>query len=130
MDYFLVYGTLRADAACPMHDVLARNATYAEPGWLRGTLYQIDWYPGYVPTTRLDQWVRGDVYCVPDAPRLFWYLDTFEEINEQDERASEYLRRRCLVRLAGGRWRTAWTYVYNQPPDAARLIRSGDFLNQ
>src|SRR4028119_1006554 len=115
MEHLIVYGTLRANAAHPMHDVLARNATYAEPGWLRGKLYQIDWYPGYVPTECLVKWGRGAGYPVPDAARLFWYLDTYEEVNEHNERASEYVRRRCWVRLEGGRWRTAWTYVYNQP---------------
>jgi gamma-glutamylcyclotransferase (GGCT)/AIG2-like uncharacterized protein YtfP len=111
-----------------MHDVLTHQARYADAGWVRGRLYQLDGYPGYVPTTGLTDWVRGDVYAVPNASVLLGYLDVYEEVTTE-ERTSEYLRRRRLVRLGGGCWRTAWTYVYNRPVNPVALIQSGDWLS-
>jgi gamma-glutamylcyclotransferase (GGCT)/AIG2-like uncharacterized protein YtfP len=128
MTYLFVYGTLRRGYAHPVQAQLARQGRWLGAGWLRGRLYDLGGYPGFVPAPDPRTWVQGDVYELAPAGTLLAALDAYEESGLAP--GAEYVRRRYLVRMEKENWRTAWVYVYNWPVPVQRLISSGDYLAQ
>lgn len=47
-DHLFVYGTLRSAVGHRMHRLLSSAADLVGPGWVRGTLVAVDWYPGLI----------------------------------------------------------------------------------
>jgi len=98
----------------PLHAVLARRATYLEPGRVRGTLVDLGRYPGLLEGRGT---VVGEVYRI--TPELLPALDREEGYN--------FERRRALVTLAAGHRVRAWVYRYRGPRERATLIGDGDY---
>lgn len=117
--YLFVYGTLRPQSGHDMSLWLAQNAHYIGEARLKGTLYQVSYYPGL---TSGEDWVVGDVYaCAPDVWPM---LDEFEGVSGQHP---EYERCLTPVLLASGQWLSAWVYWYLHPTDELVQITEGDW---
>ena len=108
-----VYGTLMRGYG--LHAVLARRATAVGARTVRGRLLDLGRYPGLVDGAGR---VRGEVYRLDDA-ELLPVLDREEGYN--------FVRRRAIVTLAGGRRVRAWLYRYRGPRERSTPIHDGDY---
>jgi len=107
------YGTLMR--GYPLHGVLARGATLVSTGSVRGCLLDLRGYPGLIAGAGR---VQGEVYRLDD-PELLPVLDGEEGYN--------FVRRRGIVTLAGGRRARVWLYRYRGPRERAMPIPDGDY---
>src|SRR5713226_7977498 len=72
-----VYGTLRRGAQNEFARLLREQADLIGAGRVRGTLYDLDDYPGLVVPANTQRWVRGEVYRMKDR-KLLAALDEYE----------------------------------------------------
>lgn len=112
-----VYGTLRPFVDIPMARWLCRVARYVGPASTRGALYDLGPYPCLRTGGRRQEWVVGDVYRVAGR-HVLRVLDRYE---------ARFVRERCIVKLARGARRRAWTYRYRFSVVALPRIVSGDY---
>lgn len=112
-ELLFAYGTLMRGYA--LHAVLARQATAVGTGTVRGRLVDLGRYPGLTAGAGR---VLGEVYRLDD-PELLPILDREEGYN--------FVRRRAVVTLAGGRRVRAWLYRYRGPHERAVPIPDGDY---
>ena len=115
-ELLFVYGTLMKKAGHPMHKTLARYATYLGEATAKGVLYDLGAYPAM---REGEGSVRGELYRVEDAARLFKALDRYE--------GYEYARKKVVVTTPEG-GKEAWAYLYKKPLPPTRRIRSGAYL--
>jgi gamma-glutamylcyclotransferase (GGCT)/AIG2-like uncharacterized protein YtfP len=130
-----VYGTLRRDGGGPAHGYLARGATYAGAGRVRGRLYDLGAYPGAVPaapagtppegSAAVRAVVHGELYRMRDQAALLALLDVHEGCNTDDDEPSEFVRATTPVEVDDGPPRIAWIYWYGRPVDEGRRIPHG-----
>ena len=106
------YGTLMR--GYERHRFLA-GAPLITTGSMRGRLLNLRGYPGLVAGGGR---VSGEVYRLDD-PQLLPVLDREEGYN--------FVRRRSIVTLAGGRRARAWVYRYRGPRERAEEIPDGDY---
>jgi len=113
-----VYGSLRRDAEGRSHPLLA-GATYLGAAVVRGTLYQVDWYPGLVLEGA--GMVHGELYEIPvtHVDGMLAALDDYE--------GGGYRRRKVPAMLEGVDVGDVWAYAYLGPVHALTPILSGDY---
>ena len=120
MDYPLfVYGTLRSGSGHAFARLLESASEFVAAGRLRGSLYRIAHYPGWVEDS--DGWVRGEIWQPRDAGSLLRELDEYE--------GPDYRR---LVRgvETTARLIECWVYLYTKSVEGKPRIHSGDWLGQ
>ena len=98
-----------------LHHRLADGATLLTTGHVRGRLVGLRGYPGLIPGAGR---VHGEIYRLDD-PQLLPVLDREEGYN--------FVRRRGIATLAGGRRARVWLYRYRGPRERATPIPSGDY---
>jgi gamma-glutamylcyclotransferase (GGCT)/AIG2-like uncharacterized protein YtfP len=108
-----VYGTLMRGYG--LHALLAPGATLVGEGTVRGRLLDLGRYPGLVEGAGR---IHGEVYRLDDS-ELLPVLDREEGYN--------FVRRRAVVTLAGGRRVSAWLYRYGGPCQRATPIPDGNY---
>lgn len=121
-----VYGTLRPGCNNPMAIWLNSAAWHAGRATVIGKLYQVQDYPGVVPSSA--GIVAGDLFLLPDDPSVLERLDAYEECSPAFPAPHEYKRERLVVEGAEGSLE-AWVYVYQGDVHGLDLIESGDFLS-
>jgi gamma-glutamylcyclotransferase (GGCT)/AIG2-like uncharacterized protein YtfP len=125
-DVFLfVYGTLRVGFVGPMARRLRSEARHLGAARVRGSLYRVDHYPGFVPDGA--DWVMGDLFALGDAEATLGWLDEYEECSPAFPAPQEYRRDRLTVETPDGP-AEAWTYIYARALDGLDRIDGGDFL--
>jgi gamma-glutamylcyclotransferase (GGCT)/AIG2-like uncharacterized protein YtfP len=127
--YLFVYGTLRQNANHPMHQLLAEHSCFVAMARYQARLYQVDYYPGAVPSNNSADQVLGELYQLQQPELLLPALDNYEECSPQFAQPHEYRREQQNITLENGDSVVAWVYVYNRSTDGLALIQSGDFLN-
>jgi gamma-glutamylcyclotransferase (GGCT)/AIG2-like uncharacterized protein YtfP len=123
-----VYGSLRQNSQSEISRTLTQQADFIGYASYQGRLYQIDYYPGAVPSRNPAHNVQGELYQLHNPAITLAQLDSYEECGLGFVQPTEYARRTQNVRLCGGEVIQAWVYVYNRPIDNLALITSGDFL--
>jgi len=126
--YLFVYGTLRQGFPNPLQHVLSRRGSYMGRARFHGRLFEIDGYPGAVPSLETGEWVVGEVYRLQSAEELLLLLDEYEECSANFPEPREYRRQQVPVEFADGQRLTAWTYLYNRPVSRLTPILSGDYV--
>ncbi|MGZ5576944.1 MAG: gamma-glutamylcyclotransferase family protein [Methylobacter sp.] len=121
-DYIFVYGTLRRETNSKMSHLLAKYAEFVDNAVYRGKLYQIDCYPGAVPSNDPNDVVQGEVYLLCQADVVIPLLDQYEEFGPEFPEPNEYSRQKQSVLLKSGRLVTAWVYVYNRSTEGLEPI--------
>lgn len=115
-----VYGTLRRGGS---NDFRMANARFVAEGEVRGRLYRIDWYPGFVADENAGP-VVGDIFMV-DAETIA-ALDEFE--------GSEYRRVKIEVEVrdeAGAVSKEqAWIWEWLGATSESQRIAGGDWLGE
>lgn len=112
-----VYGTLRPFVDIEMAKWLRSNARYLGSAATPGRLYDLGAYPGMKVARGRRERVVGDVYRITNT-RVFRVLDRHE---------ARFVRERCVVNLARGGRKIAWTYRYRHRVASAGRIASGDY---
>lgn len=133
-EYLLVYGTLGSEGRA-LDDLDVRSKlTRVGTRTLRGALYDLGPYPGFVPGTGPGAGdVEAELFRIEDL-RAMHVLDEHEEYDHRDLEGSMYLRRTLRVdapeaeRARGFRRASpkidAWIYVYNRPVEDRPRIRA------
>jgi gamma-glutamylcyclotransferase (GGCT)/AIG2-like uncharacterized protein YtfP len=124
-----VYGTLRRNAARSQHASLLQNADFVGYASCQGRLYQVDYYPGVVPSADPADQVLGELYRLTDAAQTLVQLDHYEACSTEFPAPQEYRRELQPVELQDGKTVAAWVYVYNRDTSGLKQILSGDFLS-
>jgi gamma-glutamylcyclotransferase (GGCT)/AIG2-like uncharacterized protein YtfP len=117
-----VYGTLKRDANSEMSRLLADHAEFVGDATYQGRLYNIDYYPGVVPSDDPNDLVQGEVYLLHQADVALPLLDRYEGVGSEFPEPNEYLRLKQTVTLKGGRSVTAWVYIYNYSTEGLEPI--------
>jgi gamma-glutamylcyclotransferase (GGCT)/AIG2-like uncharacterized protein YtfP len=121
-EYIFVYGTLRRDSNSDMHRLLAIYAEFVSDATYRGKLYQVDNYPGAVPSDNPDDVVQGEVYLLHQTDIVLPLLDQYEECGPDFSEPNEYSRQEQTVLLKDGRTVIAWVYIYNHSTEGLEPI--------
>lgn len=111
-----------------MHQLLAQHSRFIGKARYQGRLYQVDYYPGAVPSHNSTDQVMGELYQLLQPDLLLPELDNYEECSPQFASPHEYRRELQNIRLDNGNIVIAWVYVYNRNTDGLTLIQTGDFL--
>lgn len=124
-DYLFVYGTLRRGSPHPMQQLPASNSRYCGKSRFRGRRYELEGYPGVVPSADPQDRVQGDLLQLA-SPGL---LEQYEQAGPAAAQPSKYRRQRVRVESEPAGQLDAWIYLYNRPLKRQRQIRSGDYLS-
>ncbi|MEZ4483609.1 MAG: gamma-glutamylcyclotransferase family protein [Syntrophotaleaceae bacterium] len=125
--HLFVYGTLRKAASHSCHGLLASGARLVGQARMQGRLYEIDGYPGAVPSSKAGEQVAGELYRLLEPEAVLAALDDYEEAGKEYPAPQEYLRCRVTVTREDGTEVVAWCYLYNRPTAELQLISSGDW---
>ncbi|MFD1256261.1 gamma-glutamylcyclotransferase family protein [Mucilaginibacter terrae] len=121
MDYIFVYGTLLKHFENEVLKLLQYSLQLKVGGCIKGELYDLGQYPGFVEKAHNGQMVKGEIYHVLQPEKVFAILDEYE--------GEEYSRKKKLVRLDTHKNIRCWVYVYRQKPGPGhKKIISGDYL--
>ena len=123
-----VYGTLRRDTKSEAARLFSEYADFVAEGTYQGRLFQVDYYPGAVPSDDPSEKVKGEVYALRAPGIALPRLDRYEACGPGFSEPTEYIRRQQEVILSDGTTCRAWVYVYNRPTGNLVYISSGDFL--
>jgi gamma-glutamylcyclotransferase (GGCT)/AIG2-like uncharacterized protein YtfP len=121
-----VYGTLRKDSRNSMHHLLAHGATFVGHARMRGHLFDLGEYPGFVPSDTELAWVHGEVYALASAAMLA-RLDAYEGCGAEDPGPHEFERLGRAALMESGASAQVWVYVYTGPVRGKPVIVSGDY---
>ncbi len=120
--YVFVYGSLRRGERNPIEQFLPNQVQFIGKGWIKGDVYQIDWYPGLVNVHTSESIVYGEIYEILD-PKAMTKLDAYEGIGTDETLPYLYKREMVNVNLLDGKTINAWVYIYNMSlPKNARKI--------
>jgi len=117
-----VYGLLRKASNHELSVYLCKHADYLGTGFIKGTLYLIDDYPGAVIDKSSPNKIIGDIFGFEDST-LWNCLDRFEEVDITDE----YQRIKVDVNLNLSTLK-CHIYEYNRLTNDLPIIASGDFM--
>ena len=101
-EYIFVYGTLRQNANHPMHQLLAQHSCFVAMARYQARLYQVDYYPGALPSNNAADQVVGELYQLLQPELLLPALDEYEECGEGFAEPREYRRELQQVTLENG----------------------------
>ena len=126
-EYLFTYGTLSNGHAPVSVSRVMRKLRPVGEGSIRARLYDLGEYPGAVPSLSNADRVRGRIFELPGDRKTLSDLDKYEEFFATDPAKSLFVRRKLAVRTEDGRRLHCWTYLYNHPPAASKVIKSGDY---
>lgn len=131
------YGTLMLTTGIAAVDEAMRKAGVSlGRGYAHGLLYDLGEYPGAVAAPAPPEGaeedapkVWGHLLRLADPQALFAVLDPYEGFDAADPGASEFVRARTGIRLAGSAApMEAQIYWYNFPSQGRARIEAGDYL--
>ncbi len=118
MDHPLfVYGTLRKGSGDEFASLLESASDFVATGCVRGSLYRIAHYPGWVEDS--DGWVQGEIRQPRDSGSLLHELDEYE--------GPDYRRVLRVMETDGGPLQ-CWVYLYSRSIEGKSRVVSGDWL--
>ena len=130
-DYLFVYGTLKRVSDNELCHFLEQHADFVGYAKYQGQLYEVDYYPGAVPSDNPSDQVYGELYQlngIKPADSIFSILDDYEECGPAFQAPTEFVRLVQPIRLESGETILAWVYLYNRATDKLKKLCSGDFV--
>jgi gamma-glutamylcyclotransferase (GGCT)/AIG2-like uncharacterized protein YtfP len=124
-NHLFVYGTLRRTSRHPMARFLSDHAEWVDYAVYRGLLFNLGACPGAVASDDPEHRVYGEVYRLRNPGVLWPLLDRYEEFGGDFPEPNEFVRREQEVWLVGGRFISAWVYLYNHSTDGLEILRHG-----
>jgi gamma-glutamylcyclotransferase (GGCT)/AIG2-like uncharacterized protein YtfP len=125
-DLLFTYGTLRRGFELH-HHLMRLRAKCCGEGEVAGRLFDLGHYPGARPSSRKDEWIRGEVYQLRQPPRDLRVLDEIEGCNPGAPGGDEFVRGMSELVLDSGERRRAWVYWLREGIVTTRRITSGDY---
>jgi gamma-glutamylcyclotransferase (GGCT)/AIG2-like uncharacterized protein YtfP len=125
--YLFVYGTLRCGAGVPEAQFFSAE-TLVGMGTCRGRIFELDGYPGMIPSSVESDEVVGEVHCLNDPSRDWPLLDKYEGCGPADPTPREFERRIVSIQMKDGRTLDAWAYLYCLDISNRIQILSGDYF--
>lgn len=126
-EYLFVYGTLRSEIEHPLNDLLSSTSLSMGKASYQGKLFQVNDYPGAIPSTNPVDKVYGEVYLLKDPDRILDKLDQYEETGPAFPQPAEYVREKVVVILESGKSIESWIFIYNWSVEGLERIESGDY---
>ncbi len=124
-----VYGTLMGAAPGEPGRLerrrLAREARGLGPATMRGALYDLGDYPGFIPGDAPGPLTHGELFEIAAPALTFPWLDAYEGIVSGAPGPAEYERLILPVTRPADSERPAWVYVYRWDVSAARPVAPG-----
>lgn len=119
-----VYGTLKKESSHPMAAFVFSNATFLGTAKMKGSLYEISWYPGAIYNERSVNLVEGSLFSINIEESIFFSaLDDYEGISDPSDESNEYIRVTVPIDFRGQEV-FSWVYLYNQDINSFRLIEN------
>ena len=118
-----VYGTLRSGSGHAFARLLSETSDFVGTGRLRGSLYRIAHYPGWVED--LGGWVKGEVWQPRDSSAIRSTGSLLGELDEYE--GPEYRRITRTIETEIGP-RECWVYLYVSSIEGKPRLISGDWL--
>lgn len=129
MDFLFVYGTLLKETGSEVISLLRENSVFQDSGTFRGSLFEVDGYPGAVSGPESESLVHGNVLSLRNPELVFRELDKYEEVGPEFPEPDEYIRSRIPVLCSSGETKVCWVYLYSRPTGKLKLISSGRYSN-
>jgi gamma-glutamylcyclotransferase (GGCT)/AIG2-like uncharacterized protein YtfP len=127
-EYLFVYGSLIENVNSEMNALVKKYAILMGEGSMTGKLYEVNGYPGFVPSDKSNEIVWGEVYILREAMLLFYYLDKYEQCTSEFPEPWEYKRVKFPVQLKKGEViHNCWVYIYNRQVSRLEYILSGSY---
>jgi gamma-glutamylcyclotransferase (GGCT)/AIG2-like uncharacterized protein YtfP len=126
-EYLFLYGTLMPGKCDNVITPIVKRLHRVGTAYVPGRLYDFGEYPGAVVDPSSDTSVRGELVELPQNRAVLDELDRYEEFDPLNPSGSLFVRKKTEVRLADGRKRESWIYVYNRHPGDAPLVQGGDY---
>ena len=127
-DRLFAYGTLRRDIRHSRFSLLLEAATRAvAPARMRGRLFDLGWYPGFVPAYQSGSWVYGEIHTLNDPEETLARVDEYEGCSPDNPRPHEFERVEMDAELEDGTHVPAWVYVYKGEVEGKPEVKSGDY---
>ncbi|MFB6340486.1 gamma-glutamylcyclotransferase [Saccharicrinis sp. FJH62] len=127
-EFLFIYGTLIASVNKEMNALVLKYGMPLGEAYMTGRLYEINGYPGFIPTDNQDEKVCGEVYLLKEAIQLFYQLDKYEECSPEFPKPWEYHRLKLPVQLNNGTViHGCWVYAYNYDAEDLEFIPSGNY---
>lgn len=128
MEYLFVYGTLQQKCDNKYAQFLHKHAKLVEMGYFFGKLYKISYYPGAVYNGLEKSKVYGSIFSLSNATHVFSFIDEYEDYNQNNpDHKNLYLRQKIIAYGTSGKEYSTWVYLFNQPTNNYKLIKSGVF---
>ncbi len=127
VDKLFVYGSLLKGAGNQMAQLLHEKGNFLGEGYLKGTLYKVDWFPAVVPDTQTASLVYGHIFHLEQPQKVLSIFDTYENYYPDDPSKSLYLRVQQSI-LYKEEQIECWVYVWNQSLKGLTWIPSGNYL--
>jgi gamma-glutamylcyclotransferase (GGCT)/AIG2-like uncharacterized protein YtfP len=127
MSLLFVYGTLRPGCPHPMAQFLAERAEHLGRARAAGRLYHLGRYPGMMEARTDEDWVKGDLYRMPDdQDQSLLELDRYE--NAESPLPAFFERQVAAVVAEDGTRQEAWIYWFRGNVNEEQRIANGDWL--
>jgi gamma-glutamylcyclotransferase (GGCT)/AIG2-like uncharacterized protein YtfP len=126
-EYLFTYGTLSPEFAPLEIAEAVGRLKFVNDGFIRGWLYDLGDFPGAVLDEKSPNYVFGQVFQLPDDKLVLNQLDEYEEFDLNNIKGSLFVRKKATVTTANQRKIECWIYVYNQIPEQAELVASGNY---
>lgn len=126
-DKLFVYGTLLSGVKNEMSQLLQDNANFLGEGTVKGTLYNVDWFPALIADSQSVTPVYGHVYQLHNPKTIFPTIDTYEAYSPGQPHKSLYLRVQRTITFQDITL-DCWVYVWNQSLHGLTEISSGNYL--
>ena len=121
-DLLFVYGTLRPGTPIAHARMLAERATLRGGAAVRGRLYRIAHYPGFVAGDGDEAWIPGEVFELPPGDDLLDVLDAYEGCGPSHPPPHEFERIRVMARFVDETCAPVWVYEFRGEVDESRRI--------
>lgn len=126
MEHLFVYGTLLKDIQSDTFQSVKSFLKFESEGYLKGKLFDLGEYPAVVDDNKTSGKVKGEVYTINNADKVFNILDEYEGIHDPEP---EYSRRKKIVAVSKNKNIKSWVYLYAKPMERhIKQIESGDYL--
>ena len=113
-DLLFVYGSLRHNSNHPLARHLREQAKWLGIAEFCGRLFEVDIYPGAVPSNEPAHRIFGGLYRLHEPARILPLLDSYEEFGNEFAEPNEFVRELRQV-LMNDRPLFSWIYLYNHP---------------
>lgn len=130
--WLFVYGTLLSRSrdlmGREMRWQLQRHCLWRRSAMVPGLLFDLGGYPGWVEQRHTNRCVYGELLLLGNAPKVFRWLDPYENFDPLRPIDGEYVREVRRISLHHGETVDAWIYRYRGDRADKRWVSHGSWL--